>query len=411
MNKKGIGILLAMVLLVIAGVVFGYVQHKDKEIQFSSTEYAYNPESNFYLAKDGLYYVQDEIAQYYDMESKRKIKLGSNDGDAYYKQPVGILFYNNTFYCISADFDAAKNGIPKNTLYQCDCDGNNRKKLYEFPTGGVESMYVYNGKLYYTFFNDILKNEDHEEEWNGSLKSINSLRVFDLKTKKEKILYEYRQTGEQRNGSLQICPSDNRDKIYCLYRYYDGDQEDRDAEDYLPKFFRSEFLCYDLKSKKMEKCFTQLDKSSFVAKGCIYHDYLYCTRIDYTTKEDDMILERYPADGGKKEELIKYGEHGYAALFENIFFIYNDTSNVLYDVKQDMCYRKTSKDMLRVSAFSSDGKMVALDDGDYSDLKKGDTYTKSRFVPKVITMDEFLTAFEPFEGGNFQGVQYTPVKN
>ena len=399
--KKARKAIILGVSIVLIGITFLYVLHRSNNEKFSSTEYSYSLSSKYYLTEDGLYYIQDELGRYYDANTKKVIPLGSKEGDSLYRMPVGVMVYQNRFYCISTDPTIISNGFVKGTLYRCDCDGNNKKKIYDFPAGGVSGICAYQGKLYYVLNSGM---DDTEIE----SKHAYTLYALDLNTMKETVLFEQKETGEEHDGSITMCCTDDRSKLYFLRRYYEGTREDKDDSSYMINCFRSKFYCYDLKKKKLSECFKEVDEHSFVTSACVYNGGLYCVRAPLTSEGEESVLERYDEKTGRKDVIMTFGEGAGSGTYNHIMYIYTEKGNMIYDFEKDICYKGKKGDSFRVVDISENA--VALDVGDYSDLKDGDAYTKSRFVPSIIPMEEFMSSFEPFDGGTFGNVEYTPVK-
>lgn len=395
LKKYMIGLAVVFIICVLLSGIFLLYNQRGKE--YTQNDYTYS--SDYYiLIENGLYYIQDSVAQYYDYNSKRNIKLEENTGDSYYKGGLSGFFYDNKFYCVCYDSDGVRDGYAKVTLYSCDCDGSNKRKVYDFPAGGVNKLYVYQGKLYYVLYcPDKEKNKDEEGNLVEDLYhqyNNNALHEFNLKSKKDKILYELKAEDDKHGGYLDICETDDRSKIYMYYWYYNApptiEEMTADSVD-ISTYYMSEFLCYDMKDKKVKPCFTGVDKKHFFRDGiAVSQDKLYAIENDSATGE--VALKAFAADGDR--EIILQGKMKEQwSILNGKLYLKSLEKPVLYDIWMGKCYQANRKLNYNIVAFSNTGEYIAMDIGDYSDLKEGDTYTKSRFEPDIIKKDDFLKDF------------------
>lgn len=390
--KKGKIIQIMFLLFLIIVVTYFVISKVMVSETFSPKEYSYQPLTENILDDQGLYYMKDNIAQYYDRRTEKQITLESNKGDSYYENSMGMLLYNNKLYCITLDTEKVEKGCGKETLYECNCDGSNRRKLFDFPAGCADSMYAFQGKLYYTFgYYNVDKQGELLE--NGS--TTNSLRVYDLKTEKNHTLYTVKQKDGQHNGSIKICQTDDRNQIYCLYRYYDGKMEKGNDFDSFKQCFRSTFFSYNIKTKKVKKCFDNIAEKSFIEDAAVYQNTLFCFRRKLEYENEETYFESYDED---KEVIMKGTKTSRFSFLNGNVYITDTEYTFLYNIQKKICYRQCKGKNYLVVAISASGKYIALDDGDYSDLKDGDVYTKSRFVPKILSRKEFLQSYEVYKG-------------
>lgn len=374
--------------------------------KYSNTEYNFMPRTNYLLNDNGLYYISDGIAMYYDISSKKQVTLGQNTTDSYYQGTLGMLMYNDKLYCITSDRDQVSRGYVKETLYQCDYDGNNRKKFFDFPEGGAGIMYAYEGKIYYTFN----YYSDKEEEFNKGYNTV-SLNVLDLRTKKNKVLYEIQNYGPEHDGLLEICRTDDRQNIYCSFLCYEGEVPETYDSDDLNHYSNSKLLCYNIKTGKMQDCFPQVPKGSYIKNASVIGDYLYCTIQDFGKDNGLMKLERFSKDGQESEVIIKSNEEVDFNSWNHYICVENGNQDLLYNIEENKCMEQVKDVPNRIVAISKSGEYIALDGGDYSDLKEGDTFMRSRFVPEILDMETYLKNFKEAKEGTIGKLEYSAVNN
>jgi len=407
MKKRLIRHSLEIVALVI--IIAIIVNWNGKRTIFSPAEYSFSQIDKCYLLDNGLYYFMDGIAKYYDRETEMSVSLGEERGSSYYENPAEMLIYNNKFYCATFSEQVVK-GFCKEILYECDCDGNHRNKIFEFPPGGSNGMYANNGKLYYVLnsfdVDDKVSEEDFSQYDEKEKEAVMTLHAFDLNTHKDKVLYEIRDSENTYSGSVKLCATDDISKVYFTYRCFDSETMKGDSMDELRNAVVSKILCYDIQTGKVKTCFKNFDEHSFPFAAAIYNGNLYCKRYYPSSKQEYTTLERYCGEDGKRQQILKITCDSILQFLDGYTFLNNGINTVVYDMKKDICYKQKTKENFYVKAISQSGAYVALDDGDYSDLKNGDIYMKSRFVPKILKMEEFLESFDVFEGGNADGVEY-----
>ncbi len=400
MNKKRLTLAIGAIIgLCAIGIIVRNSLQQRREL-YSATEYAYSSKNSFTLVDSGLYYIQDSIAHYYDYESKKDVKLEENVGDSYYMDGSIGFVYHNKFYCSCMDINKVENGYAKSSLYSCNLDGSNKRKVIDL-TGGIDQFYAYQGKIYYVTCNNI-KGFNSEGDY-----TCNSLHEYDLISKKDKILYEIKPKENEHSGCVQFCKTDDRSKIILYYQYFEGetltDEQMSDENFDYKQFYKGNFRYYDLEKHQVSRCFTGIDEKHFFSSPILYKGKLYL--VESGVKNGKTILQRFTEDGVREVILEADGKESWNS-WNGMIYLNSLKKPVLYNVYTDQCYQADKKVNSRIVNFSASRNYVALDKGDYSDLKEGDTYTKSRFVPEVLKIEDFLKDFHLCKKNEVEGIKY-----
>ena len=400
MKKKplmiGTGTIAGICLIVIIARFF-FMQGKEP---YSETEYVYSAYGSFTLMDNGLYYIQDSIAHYYDYESQKDVKLEVNSGDSYYNDGALGFVYDKKFYCSCMDSNKVENGFVKSSLYSCELDGSNKRKVIDL-AGGVSQFYAFQGKIYYVMCNKV-KGFDIEGDY-----KCNSLHEYDLASKKDKILYEIKPKRNEHNGYAEICTTDDRSRIYIYYQYFEGDplteEQMRDRNFNIQQFYKGNFRYYDIKTKQVSRCFTQIEEKHFFTNPIVYKHKLYL--VESEEESGKTVLQSFTEDG-EREVILEVDDKESWCSRNGMIYMNSLKKPVLYNLYTNECYQADKKVDYRVVTFADSKNYIAVDMGDYSDLKDGDTYTKSRFVPKIIKTTDFLKDFHLCKPGEVEGLQY-----
>ena len=399
--------------VIIAVVLVGFCVYKiaNPSIVKVNDEQVKSVTSSVCLSEDGYYYTSDLMILYFCDRLTGETIVACNKPDCGHGSDAcnarfstagvdemicNIFEYAGSLYVETRSLEGAGGRV-----YACDMVSG-KKELVLKAEGPMEGMVVSQGCLYYmveiTHQNHMEEVEENSfVEWS---EGTCELHRFDLRTGKDRVLYEWSSGEECVSPTYSLCTGnyDATRYIYGILFYHKSVEEAVSLEttDMHASLYR-----YDIESGKMEAYAIPDALSMSGGYGWVYDDRLYythyedsCTDIicyDPASQEGELYI-RSDRDGVEPQYI-----DGYIAFACNR----DEVRRAYFDMESEQLYIREASDngSYSILGLSRDLNLVAYDGTDYTGFSEG-LYTYNPCTYMIDNLDSFLTSqYALYENG------------